>query len=133
MNEQQFDAMTQDLRRGAAILSAGGSNWEMVKNPEPILYVLARRVVSSANAWIPGPDLVEDLVALKREDTGNFNPHGWFAKELTEFERDPGRERISSAINRWAPHIGCSCSIRSAVCKWFPEKPVRAMRIVEAT
>ena len=103
MDQQQRDLIEQDLQTGASILSLAESNWEMVKNPEPILYVLARRAAGSSNDWIPGADLVEDLIALRREDSKNFNPHGWFGKELTDVRG--GKDGGSPAIGRWAPFI----------------------------
>jgi hypothetical protein len=75
----------------------------MVKQPEPILYILARRAVGSSNAWIPGADLVEDLIPLRREDSNNFNPHGWFGKALTDVRG--GKKGLSAAMSRWAPYV----------------------------
>jgi hypothetical protein len=103
MDEQHQELIRQDLRRGGAILSAGGSDWEMVKNPEPILYVLAKRAFDSSNDWIPGADLTEALVALRRKDAKNFNPHGWLGKEITDVLG--GKPGSSAAIARWVPYI----------------------------
>jgi hypothetical protein len=103
MDEKQQEQFEQDLHKGESILSRADPDWEMVKNPEPILYVLAKRAVSTSNDWISGADLVEDLVPLRRKDSDYFNPHGWFGKEITDVRK--GKKGLSAAIGRWAPYI----------------------------
>ena len=103
MNDKLQDDLLRDLRTGASILASGDTGWEMVNHPEPILYVLARRSVASSNDWIPGADLVEDLVSLRREDSNNFNPHGWFGKALTDVRG--GKKGAATTLGRWAAFV----------------------------
>src|SRR5262245_8127676 len=93
----------RDLQKAASMLSSAESTWEMRKDPEPIYYVLARRAVATMNDWIAGARLVEDLQALKRVDSKNFNPHGWFGREYTEFHA--GKPAMSPTRDRWIPNI----------------------------
>ena len=78
------ELIKHDLRNGASMLSHRDPNWEMLKRPEPIFYVLARRAVSAKNDWIEGARLVEDLLPLKRANAKTFNPDGWLGKEYTD-------------------------------------------------
>ena len=101
MDTSLSQLIEQDLRNGASILSGGDLDWEMLKKPEPIFYVLARRAISSKNAWIVGAKLVEDLLPLKRRDAKNFNPEGWLGKEYTDIRA--GNRAKSAAGERWIP------------------------------
>ena len=85
------------------MLSRGDSNWEMLKRPEPIFYVLARHAVSAKNDWIAGAQLVEDLLPLKKADAKTFNPDGWLGKEYTDIRS--GKPANSATSDRWIPNI----------------------------
>jgi hypothetical protein len=103
MDDRLQDDLLRDLRAGGTILASGDTGWEMVNHPEPILYVLARRAVASSNDWISGADLVEDLVPLRREDSNNFNPHGWFGKALADVRG--GKKGAATTLGRWAAFV----------------------------
>jgi MoxR-like ATPase len=85
------------------MLSRGDSDWEMLKKPEPIFYVLALRAIASKNDWIAGAKLVEDLLPLKKPDAKTFNPDGWLGKEYTDIRA--GNRAKSAAGERWIANL----------------------------
>jgi 5-methylcytosine-specific restriction enzyme B len=103
MDASLGELIKQDLRKGASMLSQRDLNWEMLKNPEPIFYVLARRAVSAHNDWIEGARLVRDLLPLKRESAKTFNPDGWLGKEYTDIRS--GKRANSATSDRWIANV----------------------------
>jgi hypothetical protein len=103
METSMSDLIERDLRTGASILSRPDPNWEMLKRPEPIFYVLARHAVSTKNDWIAGGRLVQDLLPLKKGNAKTFNPDGWLGKEYTDVQS--GRPGKSATSERWIPNI----------------------------